>query len=76
MSVGFLVWPQNQGRRFPDLDLKIGSYGLVIWTIKSLRLFLCFGLKTKQNMVCQLCHKTDGRRTTWDTCQDLVACFV
>jgi hypothetical protein len=32
----FLVEPQNQGGRgFPGLDLKISSYGLVIWTSKS-----------------------------------------
>jgi hypothetical protein len=30
--VGFLVEPQNQGGGgFPDLALKIGSFGLVIW---------------------------------------------
>jgi hypothetical protein len=28
-------------------------------------------------MVCQLCHKTDGRmKMAWDTHQDLAACFV
>jgi hypothetical protein len=33
---GFLVEPQNQGGGgFPDLGLKIGSYGLVIWSSKS-----------------------------------------
>jgi hypothetical protein len=35
-TVGFLVEPQNQGgREFPDLGLKTGSYGLVIWASKS-----------------------------------------
>jgi hypothetical protein len=34
--VGFLVEPQNQGGGgFPDLGLKIGSSGLVIWASKS-----------------------------------------
>jgi hypothetical protein len=34
--VGFLVEPQNQGGGgFPGLDLKTGSYGLVILTSKS-----------------------------------------
>jgi hypothetical protein len=33
--IGFLVEPQNQGGGgFPDLGLKIGSSGLVIWTLK------------------------------------------
>jgi hypothetical protein len=31
----FLVEPQNQGRRFSGLGLKIGSPGLVIWASKS-----------------------------------------
>jgi hypothetical protein len=35
--VGFLVEPQNQGGGgFPGLDLKTGSYGLVIKASKSL----------------------------------------
>jgi hypothetical protein len=34
--VGFLVEPQNQGGGgFPDLALKTGSSGLVIWASKS-----------------------------------------
>jgi hypothetical protein len=33
--VCFLVEPQNQGDgSFPDLDLKSGSFGLVIWASK------------------------------------------
>jgi hypothetical protein len=32
----FLVWPQNQGLRFPGLGLKTDSYSLVIWPSKSL----------------------------------------
>jgi hypothetical protein len=37
-SASFLVEPQNQGLRFPSLDLKIGSSGLVIWASKLSRL--------------------------------------
>jgi hypothetical protein len=34
--VGFLIEPQNQGGGgFPDLGIKIGSFGLVIWASKS-----------------------------------------
>jgi hypothetical protein len=44
---GFLVEPQNQGGGgFPDLGLKTGYYGLVIWASKSLRRFLGLDLKT------------------------------
>jgi hypothetical protein len=36
-AVGFLIEPQNQdGGGFPDLDLKTGSFGLVIWASKSM----------------------------------------
>jgi hypothetical protein len=46
--VGFLVEPQIQGGGgFPDLGLKIGSSGFVIWASKSPRRFLGLGLKTK-----------------------------
>jgi hypothetical protein len=35
--VGFMVEPQNQsGGGFNGLGLKTGSYGLVVWTSKSL----------------------------------------
>jgi hypothetical protein len=35
--VGFLVEPQNKGGGgFPGLGLKTGSFGLVIWALKSL----------------------------------------
>jgi hypothetical protein len=75
--VDFLVEPQNQGGGgFPGLSLKIGSYGLVIWISKSPRRFLGLGLKTKQASVCRLRHKTDERRTAWDTRRDLATCFV
>jgi hypothetical protein len=61
--VGFLVEPQNQeGGGFPSLGLKTGSSSLVIWTSKSPQQFLGLGLKTKQALVCLLCHKTDGGR--------------
>jgi hypothetical protein len=43
----FLVEPQNQGGGgFPSLGLKIVSYNLVIWSLKSPRGFLGLGLKT------------------------------
>jgi hypothetical protein len=39
LVVGFLVEPQNQGgERFPGLDFKTGSSGLVIWTSKPSKL--------------------------------------
>jgi hypothetical protein len=49
----FLVEPQNQGGGgFPGLGLKTGSYGLVIWTLKSSRQFFGLGLKTRHASVC------------------------
>ena len=67
-SAGFLVEPQNQGRRFP---------GLVIWASKSPRRFLGLGLKTMCAMVYRLRLKTDGRmKTARDTRWDLAACFT
>jgi hypothetical protein len=53
----FLIWPQNQCQlRFGDLGLKITV--TVSW----------LGPQNQAAMVCRLCHKTDGRRTKWDTC--------
>jgi hypothetical protein len=76
-SVGFLVEPQNHGRRFPGVGLKTGSSGLMIWSSISPRRFSSLCLKTKRAMVCRLCHKTDGRMTTaQDMHQDLAACFT
>jgi hypothetical protein len=76
-AVGFLVEPQNQGGGgFPGLDLKIGSFSLVIWASKSPRLFLGLGLKTKWASVCRLHHKTDGGWSAWDTRRDLAVCFT
>jgi hypothetical protein len=76
-SAGFLVEPQNQGGGgFPGLGLKTGSSGLVIWGSKSPRRFVGLGLKTKWASVCQLCHKTDGGRSAWDTRRDLAACLA
>jgi hypothetical protein len=73
-AVGFLVEPQNQGGGgFPGLGLKTGSSGLVIWASKSPRRFLGLGLKTKWALICRLCHKTDGGRSTRDTRRDLGA---
>jgi hypothetical protein len=67
-AVGFLVEHQNQGGGgFSGFCLKIDSFGLVIWTSKSPRWFLCLCLKTKQTSVCRLCHKTDGGRSARDT---------
>jgi hypothetical protein len=75
--VGFLVEPQNQGDGgFLGLFLKTDNYGLMIWGSKSPRQFLCLGLKTKHALICQLHHKTDRGRLTWDTCRDLAACFT
>jgi hypothetical protein len=56
--------PQNWQLRFGDLCLKITTavFGL--------------GIKTKRVMVCQLRHKTDGRRTAQGTHQDLATCFT
>jgi hypothetical protein len=66
--VGFLVEPQNQGGRgFPDLGLKTGSSGVVIWASKSPRRFLGLGLKTMQASVCRLRHNTDRWRLARDT---------
>jgi hypothetical protein len=77
LAVGFLVEFQNQGGGgFPGLDLKTGSYGLVIWTSKSPRRFLGLCLKTKQASVYRLRHKTDGGKSARDTRRDLAACFV
>jgi hypothetical protein len=63
-TISFLFEPQNQGGGgFPGLGLKTDSSGLVIWVSKSSRRFLGLCLKTKQALVCRLCHKTDGGRS-------------
>jgi hypothetical protein len=70
---GFLVESQYQGSGgFPDLGLKIGIYGLVIWASKSPRRFLGLGLKTIHASVCRLRHKTNGGRSVQDTHPDRV----
>jgi hypothetical protein len=75
--VGFLDEPQNQGGGgFPGLDLKTGSFGLVIFASKSSRQFLGLGLKTKQASVYRLHHKTDRKRSVQDIGRDLAACFA
>jgi hypothetical protein len=67
-AVGFLVEAQNQCcGGFTGLGLKTGSSVLVIWASKSMRRFLGLGLKIKQGSFCQLRHKTDEGRSTWDT---------
>jgi hypothetical protein len=67
-TVGFLVEPQNKGGGgFPGLGLKTGSFGLVIWALKSPRRFLGLGLKTKWASIYRLCHKTDTGRSARDT---------
>jgi hypothetical protein len=77
LVVGFLVELQNQGGEgFPSLGLKTGSFGLVIWALKSPRWFFSLDLKTKQTLVCRLHHKTDGGRSARDTHRDLAACFT
>jgi hypothetical protein len=40
VAMVLVVWPQNHLLGFPDLGLKTGSCGLVIWSIKSSRRFL------------------------------------
>jgi hypothetical protein len=75
--VDFLVDLQNQGGGgFSGLGLKTGSFGLVIWASKSPQWLHGLGLKTNQASVCRLCYKTDGGLSTWDTRQDLAACFT
>jgi hypothetical protein len=77
LTVGFLVEPQNQGGGgFPNLGLKIGSSGLMIWASKSPRRFLGLGLRTKWAAICRLCHKTDRARSACDTRRDLAACLT
>jgi hypothetical protein len=77
LVVCFLLEPQNQGGRgFPSLDLKTGSFGLVIYASKSSRRFLGLGLKIKQASVCRLRHKTNGGRSVQDTHRDLAACLA
>jgi hypothetical protein len=75
--VGFLVEPQNQGGGgFPYLGLKTGSFGLVIWALKSPRWFLGLDIKTKWAAVYRLHHKIDGGRSARDARRDLAVCFV
>jgi hypothetical protein len=76
-AVSFLIEPQKQGGGgFPGMGLKIGSFSLVIWALKSPRRFVGLGLKTKWASVCRLHHKIDGRRSMRDMRRDLTACFV
>jgi hypothetical protein len=43
---------------------------------KKIKRFLGLCLKTKHASICRLRYKTDGGRSTWDTCRDLAACFA
>jgi hypothetical protein len=54
---------------------QIGGYSLMIWASKSPQWFLGLGLKIKWVLICRLRHKTNGRRSTWDTRRDLATCF-
>jgi hypothetical protein len=63
-----VVWHQNHSLGFPGMGLKTGSCDLVIWPIKSLRLFHGLDLKIKWEEVCQFapqnrCTDEDGVRT-------------
>jgi hypothetical protein len=60
-----LIWPQNRWRWYPGLGIKTGSFGLMIWVLKSPRRFLDLDVKTNQDSVCRLHHKTNGWRTAW-----------
>jgi hypothetical protein len=74
---GFLVEPQNQGGGgFPGLGLKTSSSCLVIWASKSPRRFLGLGFKTRQALIYQLRHKTNGGRSVRDTHRDIASCFA
>jgi hypothetical protein len=73
---GFLRFILKTSCGFFALDIKTGSYGLVIWASKSPRRFIGLCLKTKQATVCRLRHKTDGRAMAWDMRRDLTACFT
>jgi hypothetical protein len=55
------------------LGIKTDNFGLVIWDSKSPRQFLGLSLKTKWVSVYRLYHKTNGGRSSRDTCQDLAA---
>jgi hypothetical protein len=80
-SIGFLVESQNQGRWFVNglASKPLGRF-LPVWLQDRWRRFISalaskplgrvsgLGLKIKQNMVCRLCHKTDGgMKMVWDT---------
>jgi hypothetical protein len=61
------VWPQNWWLGFLSLGLKTDNFDLVIWASKLTCQFIGLGLKTKQALVCWLCHKTNEGRTVCDT---------
>jgi hypothetical protein len=75
-SAGFLVEPQNQGRRFisgltlkplerfPDFDLKITAMVSFDLASKPVDTVSWFGPQNQVATVCRLRHKTDRRMKT------------
>jgi hypothetical protein len=68
--------PGEEEQRWSNTGRILGGSSLMIWSSKSLRRFLDLSFKTRQSLICRLCHKIDGGRMMWDTRQDLVACFT
>jgi hypothetical protein len=67
----------DEERGFLGLSSKPRSPVSPVWPQNRWLRFLGLELKTKWAMVCRLRYKTDRRmKTAWDTCRDLVACFV
>jgi hypothetical protein len=75
-SAYFLIEPQNQGRRFPGLGLKIGSSILVIWYSKSLQRFLGLSLKPTDYGLSVAPQNRREDVSTRGTRRDLSACFI
>jgi hypothetical protein len=75
-----VIWPKNHwdslsrfdlkigALGFHDLDLKISRYDFMIWVSKQPRRLIGLGIKTKQDTVYRLHHRTDGRmKIVWGT---------
>jgi hypothetical protein len=75
-STSFFVEPKNQGLRFLWVWPQNHWLSFPVWASKSLQRFLGLGFKTKRALVCRLHHKTNRGRSTWDTRQDIAACFA